>query len=321
MCFATISARFNIDQKTPRATYRIVCSALGIFSSSLLPGCASITATPLAADGVNAVPGAQPGFRYYIPRPYLLVAEMPASKSGQGGQKKAHANDDNGTSNMGTANIGTANIGTANIGTANIGTANVANGNLGKPSTRAPGIENGAPGAATPNPGTSTTGQKNGSTGTTTAADTAGSAPATDTSFVATNGTTYIAKLIYLPDYSRPMAVEINSGLLGISKADMTLQDGWMLTSVSANVDNSKMGDVLTAAIQALSGTATGGASKAAKAATAPGAAPPSPTTPYDRALRPGLYAFDYDYGMSRVSFLCAISYFQLARKQTRGSR
>jgi hypothetical protein len=108
------------------------------------------------------------------------------------------------------------------------------------------------------------------------------------------------------------MAVELNTGLVGISKADLTLQDGWMLTSVSANADNSKMGDVLTAAIQALSGTVSGGATKATKAPPAPGAAPgpQQSVVPHDRALRPGLYAFDYNYGKSRVSFLCAIAYF-----------
>jgi hypothetical protein len=154
----------------------------------------------------------------------------------------------------------------------------------------------GAPGAGSAKQGSQQDGQ----------GSQAPAASTSDLSFTATNGTTYIAKLIYLPDYSRPMAVNMDTGLVGITSVQLTLQDGWMLTNVSANADNSKMADVLTAAIQALSSSATGGASKATSAtAKAPGGGPE-----VDQVLRPGLYAFDYNYGMSRVSAVCAIAYF-----------
>jgi hypothetical protein len=58
------------------------------------------------------------------------------------------------------------------------------------------------------------------------------------------------------------MAVSVSTGLFGIATLQLTLQDGWMLTG-----DNSKLGDVTIAAIQALSSATTGGASKAGLAA------------------------------------------------------
>jgi hypothetical protein len=263
----------------------VICGALGTGLSSLLAGCASVTAIPLEADGLNAVPGAQPGFRYYIPRPYLLVAEAPAAKAGggSGGTK----------SQPGLCKDEKKGI------------------MLPCKKDQKPDTPPGAVGAAPPAEKKTDAAQTK-----TPAPDTGGSpaapGPAADISFQFGDGKTYIAKLVYLPDYSRPMAVELNTGLVGISHVDMTLQDGWMLTSVSANADNSKMADVLTAAIQALSAGGTGGTSAAAsKAKTASNkVGGEEPLAPKDRSLRPGLYAFDYNYGMSRVSALCAVAYF-----------
>jgi hypothetical protein len=253
-------------------------------TSSLLIGCASVTAIPLEPDGLTAVAGAKPGFRYFIPRPYLLVAEAPAARvsggtppkpapEGQMPPKKPPVKD-----------------------AADKGAKDAARD--GKPI-------GGAPSDATNKKTDSTS--SDGGDGTKPA-----SVPGADISFQIGDGKTYIAKLVYLPDYSRPMAVELNTGLVGISKEDMTLQDGWMLTNVSANADNTKMGDVLTAAIQALSTSATGGASKAATAAAGakPKAGAPAPHAPPNQVLRPGLYAFDYAYGTSRVWGLCAVAYF-----------
>jgi hypothetical protein len=263
----------------------LICGALGTGFSSLLAGCASVTAIPLEADGLNAVPGAQPGFRYYIPRPYLLVAEAPAAKAGGGAPQKPAPEGEMPPKKPPPKD---------------------AQKDPAKDAARDGKRIAGAPPDPTNKKTDSTT--SDGGDGSKPA-----STPATDTSFqIGDSGKTYIAKLIYLPDYSRPMAVELNTGLVGISRVDMTLQDGWMLTNVSANADNSKMGDVLTAAIQALSTSATGGASKAATAASgaAKKAGAPPPHAPPNQVLRPGLYAFDYNYGMSRVSFLCAVAYF-----------
>src|ERR1700674_4096051 len=50
-----------------------------VFAGILLAGCAPrIAATPLAPDGATPLPGAASGFRYFLPRPYLLVMEIPA---------------------------------------------------------------------------------------------------------------------------------------------------------------------------------------------------------------------------------------------------
>jgi hypothetical protein len=250
-----------------------------------------VTAIPLEADSLTAVPGAQHGFRYYLPRPYLLVTEIPAVKVAA-------------TTSVGQADVEPPGPPPPHV----VGPPGPV-----VPPPPAPPPHTGRPPGAAPDkspPKTSGSVSPN--------PDTSGpsnsSAPATDTSFVASNGSTYIAKLVYLPDYSHPLAVEMNTGLLGITGVQMNLQDGWMLTSVSANADNSKMGDVLTAAIQALSSGSGGGATKTATkaaAAAAPGGAPGR--APPDRVLRPGLYAFDYDFGISRVTSLCAVAYFDSA--------
>jgi hypothetical protein len=49
---------------------------------------------------------------------------------------------------------------------------------------------------------------------------------------------TYTIKLIYLPDLQHPMALRMRSGAFGSITAGPTLQDGWMLTSITANVDS-----------------------------------------------------------------------------------
>jgi hypothetical protein len=62
----------------------------------LLTGCAGVTVTPLDATGKKA-PGQEAGLRYYMPRPYLLVVQLPPtatktdSSSGGDGQVEADA--------------------------------------------------------------------------------------------------------------------------------------------------------------------------------------------------------------------------------------
>jgi hypothetical protein len=248
---------------------RMVRSCVGICLSVLAASCASVTAIPLEPDGLTAVPGAQAGFRYYMPRPYLLVTEVPPSTGG---------------------------------GTAPPPAVDVRPNGLSDPA--------GAPGATPTTPG------KQDSTDGGGASASAATAANTNTGYLHSNGTTYLVKLIYLPDYSRPMAVQMDTGLVGTTSMQMNLQDGWMLTSVSANADNSKMADVLTAAISALSSTVGGAGTKASSTSKPPSGPQAAHQAKPDRVLRPGLYAFDYNFGMSRVSFLCAIAYFD-----SRGSR
>jgi hypothetical protein len=131
-------------------------------------------------------------------------------------------------------------------------------------------------------------GQKGANNQTTTA-----SAPAAgNTSYQAVSNR-YVAKLIYLPDYSKPMAVSETTGIGTVNLA-ANLQDGWQLTSLQGSAD-SKVAETLTALaslVSAATGAATGtGAAKPSiKAPGGPGAPPPAP----ESALAPGLYAFDY---------------------------
>lgn len=169
-----------------------------------------------------------------------------------------------------------------------------------------------APGAAKPANNQNNSNQGNQST---TKQANSGAAPSNtgDTSFQITTPT-YVLKLVYLPDYSHMTAVTMSTGLFGTASLQLALQNG-MLTSVSANGDNTKLADVLTSVLQAATGASTGGASTAAtKAAsaskaltTAPGAAP-SPAT--DAILAPGLYAFEYSDSSGRPTGICALSYF-----------
>jgi len=59
-----------------------------------------------------------------------------------------------------------------------------------------------------------------------------------------------------------------------------------------------------------------GTGAKASSASKAPSGPALAQQAKRDRVLRPGLYAFDYSFAMSRVSFLCAVAYFD-----SRGSR
>lgn len=279
---------------------------VGLIASSTQVGCAAVTAVPLEADGLSRVEGAEPGFRYYMPRPYLLVARMPAAGGSAGGGLPKQQNVLPSAPPPPVPGKGGAAVAPPAEGGGDAGKAGAAPPQAGAEVPKAvKSVAPGAPGAAPAapaNPGAQQSSQQGGQQQT-------APAPASDLSFAATNGTTYVAKLIYLPDYSRPMAVNMNTGLLGTTSVQLTIQDGWMLTNVSANADNSKAADVLTAAIQALSSAGTGGASKAASAATskAPGGGPQGTV---DQVLRPGLYAFDYEYALSRVTSVCAVAYF-----------
>jgi hypothetical protein len=239
-----------------------------IFAGILLASCAPrIAATPLAPDGATPLPGAASGFRYFLPRPYLLVMEIPA-----GARVRVAVPTD--------APKPPEHPGPGRLRT---GAASPS-----KKSTAAAADDSGG-------------GDKQGSQ--------SPAAPG-NTGFLASSPT-YMAKLIYLPNYSQPMAVTMDTGLFGTASMQLTLQDGWMLTNVSANGDNSKLADVVTAALGAVGGAVTGGASNAVSAATKKTGG--SPKVTIDRALRPGLYAFDYVYGQSRVFTVCAVAYFDAA--------
>ncbi|WP_429287649.1 hypothetical protein [Paraburkholderia sp. GAS206C] len=119
----------------------------------------------------------------------------------------------------------------------------------------------------------------------------------------------YVAKLIYLPDRTQPMAVNVHSGLIGTSSIQLDLQNGWMLTSVNGSSDN-KVAETLTAVgtiIAALKGTGSssggggggGGGSNKTGGVPIPG-----------NILLPGLYAFDYDKKTGELAGFCAAQTF-----------
>jgi len=190
--------------------------------TGVLTSCAQLTSVPLLPNGAKDT-SQEEGIRYYLPRPYLLVAELPIAPAGSQDQ-----------------NLDI----TADTPPARKETSGDTSGN--SPSKNQPQA--------------ATTQQQ-------TAAPSA--APA-DTSFSATM-VSYSVKLIYLPDYSRPMALKMSSGLFGTVSAVPALQDGWMLTSLSGSSDSAA---ALTALAGLVSGTATGGA-KAATTVPSSKAVPP----------------------------------------------
>jgi len=234
---------------------------LAVLATCCLTGCASISSVPLQSDGMTVVPGSTPGFRYYLPRPYLIVTEIPAPASPSNGST----------------------------------------GNAGFGASQGQGNSKGQTGSS----GNNSSGSKPSPQD----AQPTSSSPATpsDLSFSASSNV-YEVKLIYLPDYRHPMAVTLNTGLFGTAGLQLTIQDGWMLTSVSANTDNSKLADVVTAALQAVGGASSGGATKAASASLS--GAKSAAGLAGGRVLAPGLYSIDFDRGSNRVATVCAVSYF-----------
>jgi hypothetical protein len=138
--------------------------------------------------------------------------------------------------------------------------------------------------------------------------------PTSDLSYQLGNSI-YLLKLVYLPDMSKTMAINIVPGIFGTSSAQPTLQDGWMLTSMQASSDNTKALDDFTSIATAILGSgakaATGGTTAAAAATNkkTQGPGPATISTELDPVLPPGLYEFRYDeYG--HLIGLCTVSTF-----------
>ena len=132
--------------------------------------------------------------------------------------------------------------------------------------------------------------------------------PTTDTSFQASSDT-YVAKLIYLPDKTEPMAVSESPGLFGTVSMGASLQDGWMLTSLQGSGDE-KVAETLTAVASLVSAAYGGGAPKAVtgNAPPAPGALPgrrgKHPQPAGSELLSAGLYDF-------RPTGICRLTSFE----------
>ncbi|WP_233886396.1 hypothetical protein [Paraburkholderia flagellata] len=248
-------------------------------------GCAGISAIPLTKDG--APTGQQEGFRYYVPKPYLLVVEMPAATTdgtdtAQNPIQPAPANP----ASPGGAPPAAAGGGAPPV----IGAINPQPAQPVQPAQHAkhggqPPARTHAAGAAAP--ASDTTGKGGAPSGT----SDANTASTGDTSFyVASSNSNYVIKLIYLPDYSHPMAVSVHSGLIGTSSIQLGFQNGWMLTSLNGSSDN-KVAETLASVasiIGSIKGVGGGGGTTGGGGGHAAGGAYAPP-----QILLPGLYAFD----------------------------
>lgn len=244
-----------------------------LFISIPLAACASVSVIPLDYHGQPK--NEAPGVRYYMPKPYLLVTQLNPPTDGKG------KNNPGGGGSTATA--------TCNGNTA---TATCDGGKS---------AQNAGPPAGDGNTESQSDGSTKGASNS--------PSPSSDLSYQL-GSTTYLLKLIYLPDMSKTMAINVVPGIFGTSSAQPVLQDGWMLTSLQASSDNTKALDDLTSFATALLGAggkaATGGGAAAAGSKAAHG--PPEPPPP-TRVLPAGLYEFRYDeYG--HLIGLCAVTTF-----------
>lgn len=258
-------------------------------------GCAGVKVTPLKSDDLTRAKGEE-GLRYYMPLPYLLVMELPPTL----GQTSAliPASDD-GTDDSPFQMPPNGSVFT-NTNSGLQAPSGPPAGEKAKPSSSGGNTTAGGNGSAKPG-ATNAPGETASSSQTT-------PPPISDVSF---GGSTpqYVAKLIYLPDLSRPMAMAQSAGI-GTAEMKPALQDGWMLTSLDATADSKvseslqAIGSIVGSALGASSGTKAAGAAKSALTAPSGGPKkgalpqlPPDLSSYYGQTngiLRPGLYRFVY---------------------------
>lgn len=278
----------------------------------IVAGCAGIKVTPLDQNGLRAKSGGtnqEEGLRYYMPMPYLMVAELPPTI----GQSTASLNVPD--TNASPFDVPAPPDGT--IPTNDIPAPGAAPANGGKGKQKPP--------QQPQNPSANNQNSKGTATNTTSGpinSSPTSPPPISDVSF---GGSTpqYVIKLVYLPDMRHPMAMTQSAGI-GTAEMKPELQDGWMLTTLDATADAKvaeslqAIGSMVGSAFGASTGTKAAGAAASNLAAPGggPGGAkptqmPPDLTSYYDSLkgiLRPGLYRFDYDAsgaltGISPVEF------------------
>ena len=251
------------------------CAAL------MLCACSGVSVHALHVDGTIDDAQAE-GLRYYMPHPYLLVAELPTPLT-----KKVTKTTTETTTTSQDA--------------------------LQREAAPPPAdAKSAGPATGSKSDGGDTTETKQDQTG-------AGGSN-TDLSFSAIVGN-YQLKLIYLPDYSKPMSIQLKTGLFGTASYNPTLQDGWMLTSLngSATSDGANALQAFATVVTAVKSTV---ASHGTGNATPMTAAPGKTTTVREEktdttttelhwgaALRPGLYEFSYDVRGTLIG-LCRVSSF-----------
>jgi hypothetical protein len=164
----------------------------------------------------------------------------------------------------------------------------------GKPPPKGPVVDPKTGEVIAPGGGDTNTSSKDSPGGNTNGTSAAPSATG-DISYLAADAQT-VAKLIYLPDYSRPMAISESPGLFGSVNMAANLQDGWLLTSLQGAGD-SKTAETLMAIASLISAAGGGAGAGAAKKAQPPGGAGVEAPPPSTQLLPPGLYAFVYNPG------------------------
>lgn len=238
----------------------------------LLSGCTTVSFTQLTPD-LRPKAGTPNGAVYYMPKPYLLITQLPYTPAA-GGPVTGQASDPAPPSKKNDKGGDGWPAGYAS-------NQNGIAGNL-------------AVGGADDKPG---------------GGDATALASGTDQSFGGSSEG-YLAKVIYLPDMSRPMSVAIRPGF-GSASLKPTLQNGWMLTGFDASAD-SKTAEILTALAPLLTAYKTPG--KAAATAATGGGGPASPAVPDARpVLKPGLYEIEYGDNDGKLKGICARTFFTAA--------
>ncbi|MFL9910433.1 hypothetical protein [Paraburkholderia sp. RL17-337-BIB-A] len=168
---------------------------------------------------------------------------------------------------------------------------------------------------ATPNgraggAGAAPSGDNKSQTGSNASQDGSGTSPssASDTSFSMFTKQ-YGLKLIYLPDMSRPMVLQQHPGI-GSTQLNASLQNGWMLTSISGSADSktaetlASIGSLISAAKGGGGSGGTGSATTSKKGGGREGNPVQTPVLP------PGLYRLVFDKVTGGLINVCQVVKF-----------
>lgn len=212
----------------------VSCAAL-----ASLAGCASVDVTRISDTNRNTAKG----FRYYMPRPYLVV-KQPFTVAGQEYITQGTLNPDNSVAidpgalpafvRDAMGHTGTEVI---RIDRTRIAASQAVRASLAEAQSAADPAEKPAPKPAAP---ASTEKETEASTdygGTKGLLQTAGD-PATDPRVDLHNP---LFDIIYLPDFEEQYAVRVSGGL-GKGSLQLGLENGWMVERASAEVDNTELG-------------------------------------------------------------------------------
>jgi hypothetical protein len=297
--------------------YSVGCY-LSVAVLAVTAGCAQINVQHL--DPTAQRPDGPAGIRYYLPKPYLIVTLLPPdpSVSTQTSPPQNPAPQSPTPLNPTPAPPVEPDAGPAHGALApEPGPAASAGGGHALPKAGAGGGGGGG-GAGKAQGGdgstTTTTATSNGSAG-----SEASGASGSDTSFMASTSQ-YVVKLVYLPDYAHPVTITVTAGLFGTAAAQPALQDGWMLTGLQANVDNSQLPQMLGTIVTALAGSgktaASAGGGGGGKLPNAGGAAPALgalASVLTSQMLEPGLYEFTKD-SLGTINGVCLAQPFGFTR-------